>query len=173
MLRACRPGPRVSHRVPVFIGGGARRWARRPRGDRGSGSRRRRGGDGFPPPSDVHRDQRGVAHRELERGDRAKHRQRRRSSTASSESTSSPFWRGLANGASTAAAYPPSWSATCVLTPNVESWPRGFARVRCPDCGFERLVAFSCKTSICPSCATRRMEDGADHPPAATASATP
>jgi len=40
---------------------------------------------------------------------------------------------------------------------------RGFARVRCPDCCFERLVAFSCKASICPSCATRRMEDGADH----------
>src|SRR6266567_676438 len=27
---------------------------------------------------------------------------------------------------------------------------RGFARVRCPDCGFERLVAFSCKTHVCP-----------------------
>jgi hypothetical protein len=40
---------------------------------------------------------------------------------------------------------------------------RGFARVRCPDCGFERLVAFSGKASICPSCTTRRMEDGADH----------
>lgn len=40
---------------------------------------------------------------------------------------------------------------------------RGFARVRCPDCGFERLVPFSCKASICPSCATRRMEDGAEH----------
>jgi hypothetical protein len=40
---------------------------------------------------------------------------------------------------------------------------RGFARVRCPGCGFERLVAFSCKESICPSCATRRMEDVADH----------
>src|SRR6266568_3230842 len=40
---------------------------------------------------------------------------------------------------------------------------RGFARVRCPDCGFERLVAFSCKAHVCPSCATRRMEDGADH----------
>lgn len=40
---------------------------------------------------------------------------------------------------------------------------RGFVRVRCPDCGFERLVAFSCKASICPSCAARRMEDGADH----------
>lgn len=40
---------------------------------------------------------------------------------------------------------------------------RGFARVRCPDCGLERLVAFSCKGSICPSCATRRMEDVAEH----------
>jgi hypothetical protein len=40
---------------------------------------------------------------------------------------------------------------------------RGFARVRCPDCGFERLVAFSCKAHVCPSCATRRMEDGSDH----------
>jgi hypothetical protein len=40
---------------------------------------------------------------------------------------------------------------------------KGFARVRCPDCGFERLVAFSCKARICPSCATRRMEDAADH----------
>jgi Transposase zinc-binding domain len=39
---------------------------------------------------------------------------------------------------------------------------RGFARVRCPDCGFERLVAFSCKAHVCPSCATRRMEDGAE-----------
>jgi hypothetical protein len=39
----------------------------------------------------------------------------------------------------------------------------GFARVRCPDCGFERLVAFSCKSRICPSCAARRMEDAADH----------
>jgi hypothetical protein len=40
---------------------------------------------------------------------------------------------------------------------------RGFARVRCPDCGFERLVAFSCKAHVCPSCAIWRMEDGADH----------
>jgi len=27
---------------------------------------------------------------------------------------------------------------------------RGFARLRCPECGFERLVAFSCKGRICP-----------------------
>ena len=26
---------------------------------------------------------------------------------------------------------------------------RGFARVRCSDCGFERLVAFSCKAHVC------------------------
>jgi len=30
---------------------------------------------------------------------------------------------------------------------------KGFARVRCPDCGFERLVAFSCKGRIsCRRC---------------------
>jgi len=40
---------------------------------------------------------------------------------------------------------------------------RGFARIRCPDCGFERLVAFSCKARSCPSCNARRMEDAADH----------
>ena len=49
---------------------------------------------------------------------------------------------------------------------------RGFARLRCPDCGYERLVAFSCKCHICPSCQARRMSDTAafltDHllPPA-------
>jgi hypothetical protein len=37
---------------------------------------------------------------------------------------------------------------------------RGFVRARCPDCSFERLVAFSCRAHICPSCAARRMEDG-------------
>jgi hypothetical protein len=31
------------------------------------------------------------------------------------------------------------------------------------DCGFERLVAFSCKARSCPSCNARRMEDAADH----------
>jgi len=40
---------------------------------------------------------------------------------------------------------------------------RGFARVRCPYCGFERLVAFSCKAHVCPSCNARRMEDTAEH----------
>jgi len=36
---------------------------------------------------------------------------------------------------------------------------RGFARLRCPECGFERLVAFSCKGRLCPSCTGRRMAD--------------
>lgn len=39
----------------------------------------------------------------------------------------------------------------------------GFARIRCPDCGYERLVAFSCKARSCPSCNARRMEDAAEH----------
>ncbi len=32
----------------------------------------------------------------------------------------------------------------------------GFARLRCPSCGFEQLVAFSCKGRLCPSCWARR-----------------
>jgi hypothetical protein len=33
----------------------------------------------------------------------------------------------------------------------------GFARVRCPDCAEEYLLAFSCKTrDLCPSCAAKR-----------------
>ena len=41
---------------------------------------------------------------------------------------------------------------------------RGFLRVRCQDCGRERLVAFSCKTrGFCPSCGARRMADTAAH----------
>jgi hypothetical protein len=47
----------------------------------------------------------------------------------------------------------------------------GFARLRCPHCGLERLVAFSCKGRLCPSCwapfgysfAARRMADTAAH----------
>jgi len=39
---------------------------------------------------------------------------------------------------------------------------KGFARVRCPSCRAERLLAFSCKRrGICPSCGTRRMHDSA------------
>ena len=41
---------------------------------------------------------------------------------------------------------------------------RGFARVRCGDCGNELLVGFSCKRrGICPSCNARRMHDTAAH----------
>ena len=41
---------------------------------------------------------------------------------------------------------------------------RGFARIRCLGCGFERLVAFSCKgRGVCPSCVARRMSDTAAH----------
>jgi len=40
----------------------------------------------------------------------------------------------------------------------------GFVRVRCGDCGDERLVAFSCKTrGFCPSCTSRRMTGTAAH----------
>ncbi len=41
---------------------------------------------------------------------------------------------------------------------------RGFARVRCGDCGQERLLAFSCKgRGVCPSCNARRMAEVAAH----------
>ena len=40
----------------------------------------------------------------------------------------------------------------------------GFARVVCGQCGFARLVPFSCKgRGICPSCIARRMSDTAAH----------
>jgi hypothetical protein len=40
----------------------------------------------------------------------------------------------------------------------------GFARVRCGDCAFERLVPFSCKgRGFCPSCGGRRMAERAAH----------
>ena len=39
----------------------------------------------------------------------------------------------------------------------------GFARLRCPDCGHERLVAFSCKGRLCGSCSARRAADTAAH----------
>jgi hypothetical protein len=41
---------------------------------------------------------------------------------------------------------------------------RGFARVRCEGCAFERLVPFSCKRrGFCPSCGGRRMAEVAAH----------
>ena len=40
----------------------------------------------------------------------------------------------------------------------------GFLRVRCQDCGDDRLVAFSCTgRGFCPSCTGRRMADTAAH----------
>jgi hypothetical protein len=36
---------------------------------------------------------------------------------------------------------------------------RGFSRLRCPECGHERLVGFSCKGRLCPSCQARRTAD--------------
>jgi ribosomal protein S27E len=40
----------------------------------------------------------------------------------------------------------------------------GFARVRCRDCAYERLVPFSCKgRAVCPSCGGRRMMERASH----------
>jgi hypothetical protein len=41
---------------------------------------------------------------------------------------------------------------------------RGFVHVECCCCGFERLLAYSCKTrGFCPSCLGRRMNDTAAH----------
>jgi hypothetical protein len=40
---------------------------------------------------------------------------------------------------------------------------RGFLRLHCDACGGDRLVPFSCKGRICPSCAGRLMADTAAH----------
>ena len=42
---------------------------------------------------------------------------------------------------------------------------RGAVRARCRSCGFDRLIAFSCKSrsGLCASCATRRMVDVVTH----------
>jgi hypothetical protein len=40
----------------------------------------------------------------------------------------------------------------------------GFLRLRCSECGLEKLVAFSCKRpGFCPSCGARRMAETAAH----------
>ncbi len=40
----------------------------------------------------------------------------------------------------------------------------GFLRLRCGDCGHDKLVAFSCKRQgFCPSCGARRMAQTAAH----------
>lgn len=40
---------------------------------------------------------------------------------------------------------------------------QGFARLRCQSCGHEKLLPFSCKSRICPSCHARRMHDTVFH----------
>src|SRR6185295_11235369 len=41
---------------------------------------------------------------------------------------------------------------------------KGFVRVRCPDCGYDTVVGFSCKErGLCPSCTGRRMDETAAH----------
>jgi len=41
---------------------------------------------------------------------------------------------------------------------------RGFARARCPACGQEFIIAFSCRArAVCPSCNARRMAETAAH----------
>ena len=39
----------------------------------------------------------------------------------------------------------------------------GFARFHCDDCGLDRLVPFSCKGALCPSCGGRRMNERTAH----------
>jgi len=36
---------------------------------------------------------------------------------------------------------------------------RGFVRLRCPSCETDRIVSFSCKGRVCPSCWSRRAAD--------------
>ena len=54
-------------------------------------------------------------------------------------------------------------------TATVESFLRcgdlasGFTRLQCPDCGHERLLAFTCKgRHFCPSCHQRRVRSTSD-----------
>ncbi len=57
------------------------------------------------------------------------------------------FWRGLLDGVF-------ARSLDCVI------FERGFARVRCPDCAAESLLAFSCKgRGLCPSCGAKRAAE--------------
>ena len=36
---------------------------------------------------------------------------------------------------------------------------RGLTRWRCPHCAYERVLVFRCKSSLCPTCAGRRMAE--------------
>jgi len=41
--------------------------------------------------------------------------------------------------------------------------PGGLIRLKCPGCGYERVLAFSCKSNFCLSCRARRAADIAAH----------
>jgi hypothetical protein len=57
------------------------------------------------------------------------------------------FWRGILDGV--VARY-----LDCGI------FERGFARIRCPDCATEFLLAFSCKgRGLCPSCGAKRAAE--------------
>jgi len=57
------------------------------------------------------------------------------------------FWRGILGGVD--ARY-----LDCGI------FERGFARIRCPDCATEFLLAFSCKgRGLCPSCGAKRAAE--------------
>jgi Transposase zinc-binding domain len=44
--------------------------------------------------------------------------------------------------------------------PSFGIFERGFARIRCPDCATEGLLAFPCKgRGLCPSCGTKRAAE--------------
>jgi len=73
---------------------------------------------------------------------------------------------GLAHGRSShvpAHGFPVAWE----MAPRARRCgilAHGFARVRCTDCGHDRLLAFSCKgRGVCPSCNARRMAEVAAH----------
>lgn len=88
-------------------------------------------------------------------------RQRRVFSTAScaqtSRHSSPPSTRRRMAVASPASSSTSSGNSCGVLS-------HGFARVRCGDCAYERLVPFSCKgRAVCTSCGGRRMMERASH----------
>lgn len=82
----------------------------------------------------------------------------------------SPLWRLVTNHAHTFLdldddRYAPRYGALRAVVPRaLESFQRcgslahGFARVRCPECRHEYLLAFSCKQRcLCPSCHAKRQ----------------
>ena len=51
----------------------------------------------------------------------------------------------------------PWWKKPSIVFSSVASIANGFARIRCPNCSQEYLLAFSCKTRyFCPSCQAKR-----------------